>query len=93
MLSSCHDRDPSWQDGPAYSPRPVIFCSRLSPRSSFSPQPYEQLKALTRGKGITEEALREFIQGLALPEEPKARLLAMTPRSYIGLAAKLARAV
>ncbi|WP_417224618.1 adenylosuccinate lyase, partial [Achromobacter spanius] len=57
------------------------------------PQPYEQLKALTRGKGITEEALREFIQGLALPEEPKARLLAMTPRSYIGLAAKLARAV
>ena len=57
------------------------------------PQPYEQLKALTRGKGITEEALREFIQGLALPEEPKARLLAMTPRSYIGLAAELARAV
>ncbi|BEG78997.1 adenylosuccinate lyase [Achromobacter xylosoxidans] len=57
------------------------------------PQPYEQLKALTRGKGITEEALREFIQGLALPEAPKARLLAMTPRSYIGLAADLARAV
>ncbi|MGY6271143.1 adenylosuccinate lyase [Achromobacter denitrificans] len=57
------------------------------------PQPYEQLKALTRGKGITEEGLREFILGLALPEEPKARLLAMTPRSYIGLAAALARAV
>jgi adenylosuccinate lyase len=57
------------------------------------PQPYEQLKALTRGKGITEEGLREFIQGLELPEEPKARLLAMTPRSYIGLAAALARAV
>jgi adenylosuccinate lyase len=55
------------------------------------PQPYEQLKALTRGKGITESALREFIAGLALPEEPKARLMAMTPRSYIGLAAKLAR--
>ncbi|OZI33935.1 adenylosuccinate lyase [Bordetella genomosp. 10] len=57
------------------------------------PQPYEQLKALTRGKGITESALREFIQGLALPEEPKARLLAMTPRSYVGLAVELARAV
>ena len=57
------------------------------------PQPYEQLKALTRGKGITEEGLREFIQGLELPAEPKARLLAMTPRSYIGLAAALARAV
>ena len=57
------------------------------------PQPYEQLKALTRGKGITEEALREFIAGLALPDEPKTRLLAMTPRSYVGLAAGLARQV
>ncbi|CAM5212267.1 Adenylosuccinate lyase OS=Castellaniella defragrans (strain DSM / CCUG 39792 / 65Phen) OX=1437824 GN=BN940_07481 PE=3 SV=1 [Castellaniella denitrificans] len=57
------------------------------------PQPYEQLKALTRGKGITEQALREFIAGLDLPAEPKARLLAMTPRSYVGLAARLAAAV
>lgn len=57
------------------------------------PQPYEQLKALTRGKGITEEALREFIQGLDLPAEPKQRLLDMTPRSYIGLAAELAKAI
>jgi len=57
------------------------------------PQPYEQLKALTRGKGITQTALREFITGLALPEESKNRLLAMTPRSYIGLAADLARAL
>ena len=54
------------------------------------PQPYEQLKALTRGKGITQEALREFIQQLDLPAEPKQRLLDMTPRNYIGLAAKLA---
>lgn len=54
------------------------------------PQPYEQLKALTRGKGITAEALTGFIQGLDLPEEPKARLLAMTPRSYVGLAVQLA---
>ncbi|KAJ8137390.1 hypothetical protein OY671_009397, partial [Metschnikowia pulcherrima] len=45
------------------------------------PQPYEQLKALTRGKGITEEASREFIQGSASPDEPKARSSAMTPRS------------
>lgn len=57
------------------------------------PQPYEQLKALTRGKGITEAALREFVQGLELPAEAKARLLAMTPRTYIGLAAHLARAL
>ncbi|WP_159990902.1 adenylosuccinate lyase [Pelistega ratti] len=56
------------------------------------PQPYEQLKALTRGRGITEEALREFIQGLDLPKEAKDRLLNMTPRSYIGYAAKLAKA-
>ncbi|GAB2908610.1 adenylosuccinate lyase [Paralcaligenes ginsengisoli] len=57
------------------------------------PQPYEQLKALTRGKGINEEGLREFITGLDLPPEPKARLLAMTPRSYVGLAAELAKRV
>ncbi|NOL49456.1 adenylosuccinate lyase [Pelistega europaea] len=56
------------------------------------PQPYEQLKALTRGRGITEEALREFITQLDLPKEPKQRLLKMTPRSYIGQAAKLAKA-
>jgi len=57
------------------------------------PQPYEQLKALTRGKGITQEALAEFISGLDLPAEPKARLLAMTPRTYIGLAATLAKEI
>ena len=55
------------------------------------PQPYEQLKALTRGKGITQEALREFIKGLALPDEVRQRLLDMTPRNYIGHAARLAR--
>ena len=55
--------------------------------------PYEQLKALTRGKGINEEGLREFITGLALPEKPKADLLAMTPRSYIGLAVQLAKKI
>jgi adenylosuccinate lyase len=55
--------------------------------------PYEQLKELTRGKGITKEALRDFIQGLAIPDDAKKRLLDMTPASYIGLAAKLARDV
>ncbi len=57
------------------------------------PQPYEQLKALTRGKGINREGLAEFIGGLDLPAEPKARLLAMTPRSYVGLAAELAKKI
>jgi len=57
------------------------------------PQPYEQLKALTRGKGITQEALKTFITGLDLPADVKARMLAMTPRNYIGLAAELARSI
>jgi len=57
------------------------------------PQPYEQLKALTRGKGITQEALTTFIQGLDLPAEAKQRLLDMTPRSYVGLAVQLAEKV
>jgi adenylosuccinate lyase len=55
------------------------------------PNPYEQLKALTRGQGITEASMREFIAGLALPQDAKQRLLAMTPGSYIGLAGQLAR--
>ena len=52
--------------------------------------PYEQLKELTRGKGITRDALREFIGTLAVPQEAKDLMLAMTPANYIGLAAKLA---
>jgi adenylosuccinate lyase len=55
------------------------------------PNPYEQLKALTRGHGITEASMREFIAGLALPQDAKQRLLAMTPGSYVGLAEELAR--
>jgi len=55
--------------------------------------PYEQLKALTRGKGITKEGLHAFIQTLSIPEAEKARLLVMTPASYIGIAEQLARAI
>jgi adenylosuccinate lyase len=55
--------------------------------------PYEQLKELTRGKGISKEALREFINGLAIPQPAKDQLLALTPAGYTGLAAKLAKAV
>ncbi|MDD3352797.1 adenylosuccinate lyase [Zoogloea sp.] len=57
------------------------------------PNPYEQLKELTRGKGITREALQQFIATLAIPEAEKARLLAMTPASYIGKAAELAKRI
>lgn len=53
--------------------------------------PYEQLKALTRGKnGITKETIQAFVVDLPIPEEAKQRLLALTPRSYIGKAAELA---
>ncbi|NML61412.1 adenylosuccinate lyase [Massilia sp. RP-1-19] len=55
--------------------------------------PYEQLKELTRGKGISKDALREFILTLAMPQEAKDLLLAMTPANYIGIAAKLAREI
>ena len=53
---------------------------------------YEKLKELTRGKGgISREDLHAFVRSLAIPETEKARLLALTPSTYIGLAAKLAR--
>ena len=55
------------------------------------PEPYEQLKALTRGHGITKDSMREFIGGLDLPAEAKQRLLDLTPGSYIGLAVALAK--
>ena len=55
------------------------------------PNPYEQLKALTRGHGITAESMRAFVESLDLPAADKARLLAMAPGSYTGLAERLAR--
>jgi adenylosuccinate lyase len=55
-------------------------------------QPYERLKALTRGQGgMTPAALRDFINGLELPADAKQRLLALTPRTYTGNAAAQAR--
>jgi adenylosuccinate lyase len=55
------------------------------------PDPYEQLKALTRGKsGMTRESLHAFIDGLGIPADAKARLKALTPATYIGNAAALA---
>ncbi len=54
---------------------------------------YEQLKSLTRGRRIGTDDLRAFIRGLAIPDEAKQRLLALTPASYIGKAAELARKI
>jgi adenylosuccinate lyase len=57
------------------------------------PNPYEQLKALTRGQGITEASMHEFIASLDLPEGAKQDLLALTPAGYIGHATLLAKAI
>ena len=57
------------------------------------PQPYEQLKNFTRGAAMTRELMQGFISGLEIPEEEKQRLLAMTPGSYTGKAAELARRI
>jgi adenylosuccinate lyase len=54
------------------------------------PNPYEQLKSLTRGHGIDAASMRGFIQALDLPADAKQRLLQMTPASYTGLAERLA---
>jgi adenylosuccinate lyase len=53
--------------------------------------PYEKLKALTRGKGITREALLAFVGDLDIPEPARRDLLALTPATYLGDAVALAR--
>lgn len=56
------------------------------------PNPYEQLKELTRGKeSISKETIRKFIDGLAIPDKEKKRLRDLTPQNYIGKATELAR--
>lgn len=50
---------------------------------------YEQLKELTRGAGISREAIRAFVADLDLPDDDKRRLLALTPETYVGLASSL----
>ena len=55
------------------------------------PEPYEKLKALTRGRAVDRRLLHEFVHTLDLPEDERDRLLELTPAGYIGLAANLAR--
>lgn len=55
------------------------------------PEPYEKLKALTRGKDVTGELLREFVATLDIPDEARNELMKLTPASYTGLAEQLAR--
>ena len=56
-------------------------------------QPYEKLKALTRGQRVDQNGMQTFIDGLDLPEEVKQALKAMTPASYIGNASEQARRI
>ena len=55
------------------------------------PEPYEKLKALTRGHRISQESLQQFIETLEIPAAEKARLKQLTPASYIGLAVELTK--
>ncbi|KAL8139028.1 hypothetical protein V2J09_005029 [Rumex salicifolius] len=57
------------------------------------PEPYEKLKELTRGRAVTQESMRDFINGLDLPKEAKAELLNLTPHTYIGAATQLAQTI
>jgi adenylosuccinate lyase len=56
-------------------------------------RPYERLKELTRGQRIGPQALKVFIDGLEIPEDAKAELAALTPATYLGDAARLAREI
>jgi adenylosuccinate lyase len=57
------------------------------------PEPYEKLKALTRGQTIDRATIQQFVESLAIPAEAKAALLALTPASYIGNAIAQAQAI
>ncbi|MCF7797076.1 MAG: adenylosuccinate lyase [Lentisphaeria bacterium] len=60
-------------------------------RKNGHPNPYEALKALTRGQTIDADAIRAFVSSLEMPDEEKAKLSALTPADYTGLAGKIAR--
>jgi adenylosuccinate lyase len=55
--------------------------------------PYERLKELTRGRRVTDKIMHDFIEALPLPKADKARLLKLTPATYVGLAGELAKIV
>jgi adenylosuccinate lyase len=56
-------------------------------------QPYERLKALTRGQRVGPEALAAFVDTLPIPDAAKAELKALTPARYIGNAAAQAKGI
>ena len=60
-------------------------------RKAGHENPYEQIKALTRERAITQEIMEDLIRNLDLPDADKLRLLALTPSDYVGLASELVR--
>ncbi len=56
-------------------------------------EPYEKLKALTRGKGINQETLKDFIEQLEIPESARKELLNLTPATYTGNAEEQAKGI
>ena len=54
-------------------------------------EPYEKLKAFTRGKAITEAMMQDFVTQLDLPKEAQQALLALTPAAYVGNASEQAK--
>jgi adenylosuccinate lyase len=60
-------------------------------RAHGVPDAYDRLKAFTRGRPMDKETMRAFIESLTLPAEAKQRLLALEPKTYLGLAPRLAR--
>ncbi|WP_210479979.1 adenylosuccinate lyase [Naasia sp. SYSU D00948] len=81
------DLDGNWEVL-AEAVQTVIRAEVAAGRSSIA-NPYELLKELTRGRRLDAAGLRDFVAGLDLPEDAKARLAALTPASYTGLAAEL----
>ncbi|XP_011036011.1 PREDICTED: adenylosuccinate lyase-like [Populus euphratica] len=55
------------------------------------PEPYEKLKELTRGRAVTKDSIKEFIEGLEIPKEAKDYLLELTPHTYVGAAIELSK--
>ena len=84
-MALAHDLDTAWEV--LAEPIQTVM------RRYGLPNPYERLKELTRGKAITKEAIAAFIDTLELPAAEKTRLKAMTPGSYTGQAAQLARRI
>ena len=70
----------------------VIRAEVASGRSDIS-NPYDLLKDLTRGKRLTREDLADFILKLKIDQAAKDRLLVLSPKDYIGLAAELAKKI